>query len=336
MEIDGSFGEGGGQILRTSASLSVYTGEKISVDHIRAGRRDPGLRPQHVTALRILKEISDGRTEGVDVRSRSVEFEPGDPIGGEYRFDIGTAGSITLIFQTLIPALFGSGKRFEIELTGGTDVKWSPPWDYFEQVYLPIVRSMGIEVDAQLIRRGHHPQGGGRARLIIGDSSDPSGIDLTKREDRWRVEGKIHLSNLPDHIAKRMRRSASDILMKEDLIPTITIDRGKPPSTGTGIVLWAISGDSILGSSTLGRMGLPAEKVGEEAANDLLKEIRSGATVDPYAGDQLIPFMALGGNSGFLVREITGHIETNIRVVERMLDVKFTLDGSSDPKVIRV
>ncbi|MFO8051829.1 MAG: RNA 3'-terminal phosphate cyclase [Thermoplasmatota archaeon] len=336
MTIDGSEGEGGGQILRTAAALSVHTGEPIAVDNIRSKRRVTGLRPQHVTALEILKKISSANASGLEVGADRIEFPPGTPRGGRYEFDIGTAGSITLVFETLILALFRSKKRFRIELTGGTDVKWSPPWDHFEHVYLPLIRSMGIDAKAELIRRGHHPRGGGKARLIIGGSSDPSGIDLTRNVGSWKVEGKVHLSNLPDHIARRMRKGAVDILMGSDLVPGIAIDKGEPPSTGTGIVLWARSENSIIGSSALGRKGFPAEKVGEEAANDLLKEIGSGATVDPYTMDQIVPFMAIAGNSGSLVRKITGHIETNVRVVERMLGVEFWIGRSADPKRIRI
>lgn len=336
MTIDGSEGEGGGQILRTAAALSTHTGEPIAVDNIRSKRRVKGLRPQHVTALEILKEISSANASGLEVGTDRIEFEPGTPRGGRYEFDIGTAGSITLVLETLVLALFGSGKRFEIELIGGTDVSWSPPWDHFEHVYLPLVGSMGIDARAELIRRGHHPIGGGRARLIIEASSKLSGIHLMEEPTDREVEGKIHLSNLPDHIAKRMRKSAADILMGANLIPNISIARGEPPSTGTGIVLWARSGSSVVGSSALGRKGFPAEKVGQEAAGELLMELETGATVDRYAMDQIAPFMGIAGNSECLVSRITGHTETNIRIVERMVDAEFLIDRSASPVMVRV
>ena len=337
MKIDGSLGEGGGQILRTSAALSVFTGEKISLDRIRAGRREPGLRPQHLTALEILKKISDAATDGLKVGSEEIEFDPGEPKGGEYEFDIGTAGSVTLVFETLVLGLHGSKERYVIDITGGTDVRWSPPWDHFEHVYLPIIRSMGIDVQAELMRRGHHPRGGGKARLIMGGGpSGPRGIEHEPKNGPWEVKGKIHLSNLPVHIAKRMRKSASKMLMRSDLVPEIHIERGGPLSTGTGIVLWARSGQSLIGSSCLGRKGVPAEKIGEEAAGDLLREIDSGASVDVHTMDQIIPLMGIAKGSRCFVREITGHIRTNIGVVEDFLNLRFDIDEESDPISIRI
>ena len=159
IEIDGSHGEGGGQILRTAVAMSMVNREKVSVSNIRANRPNPGLSHQHLMALKAAEEISDAETEGLKKGSRKITFDPGEIKGGFYRFDIGTAGSITLLLQTVLPPALLCEDQVEIEVKGGTDVKWSPPYDYFENVLLGNLRKMGAEVESELVSRGHYPKG---------------------------------------------------------------------------------------------------------------------------------------------------------------------------------
>lgn len=325
LEIDGSYGEGGGQILRTAVAMSMVTGTEIRVTNIRANRPNPGMSHQHMMAVKAAAEMSDAEVSGLKKRSTEVTFSPGSITGGEYEFDIGTAGSVTLLLQALIPAVVSKEKKASIVVTGGTDVKWSPPYDYFDNVFLRHLRNMDIEVTSRLIKRGHYPKGGGKIEVII----PPGEIGSYRVEDDIKeIKGRGFVTDLPDHIATRMKKSAEKELSGYPV--SIVTESYTSPSPGTGITLWT-SGSRVIGSGVLGEKGVPAEEVGTEAASSLKMSIESDADIDRWSSDQLIPYLSMTDDSGELyVTEKTGHLETNIWVVNRFAENEIELEGCED------
>ena len=330
IEIDGSFGEGGGQILRMSVALSALTKKPVKVFNIRANRPNPGLRRQHMVALEAVAKICNARVNGLKIGSKVIEFFPGNLKGGEYEFDIGTAGSITLVLQAcLLPSLFAE-RETKLKLRGGTDVKWSPPWDYFQNVTLPLLEKMGAYVDSYLDRRGYYPVGGGRAEVIIEPCDEIDAIDFSGKVEK--IFGIINIANLPNNIAERIKKSAEDELAKEGMKANIMIEETEAECAGVGIVLW--TKPKILGADSLGEKGKKAEDVGKEAANKLIEEIKTNVDVDERAVDQLLPYMAIAnGETIFTCRKISKHASTEMWLIKKFLDVEFNIEKNEICKV---
>lgn len=325
ISIDGSYGEGGGQILRTSIAMSMITRIPIKVDNIRANRSNPGLSHQHYKAIEAAADICDADTSGLKKRSEQITFEPGAVAGGDYEFDIGTAGSVTLLLQALLPPAVSSKDDFTFTVKGGTDVKWSPPYDYFDNVFLSLLNRMGVEIESGLIKRGHYPKGGGKIKVQVkGDGLD----DLEVGEKIDGINGIAFVTNLPDHISERMKKSAENILDGYDV--NISTGSYSSPSAGTGITLWT-EGRRVLGSGVLGEKGTPAEEVGEDAAETLKEGVRNGAELDKWCADQLVPYLSLMDDSGKIkIDEKTGHLETNIWVVDQFVDKQLSIDEGEE------
>ncbi|MDI6916362.1 MAG: RNA 3'-terminal phosphate cyclase [Thermoplasmatales archaeon] len=319
IEIDGSFGEGGGQIVRTAVALSALTNKPVKVFNIRAKRKNPGLSYQHLTAINSVAEICDAEIKGLWKGSSVIEFYPKKINHGVFDFDVGTAGSVTLVLQCcLLPGLFADEKT-KIKIRGGTDVKWSPPVDYFSHVFLEILSKMGVKTELKIIKRGCYPKGGGEINVNIEPVKELKGLDLSQTKETKNIKGTVFISNLPEHILKRMKDSALKKLLGYDV--NIKDEIAHSFSPGAGITLWT---DTLLGSSCLGELGIPAERVGESAANNLLGEIKSGATLDVYASDQILPYLVLAKNkSVFLTRKISMHAETNMWLIKKFVDVRF-------------
>lgn len=331
LTIDGSHGEGGGQILRTAVALSSISGKPVRIINIRAGRSNPGLNYQHVMSIRSVAELCGADVTGVERGSGEIEFTPGNISGGKYHFDITTAGSATLVLQAcILPCLYGAEKT-QITVTGGTDVKWSPSVDYLRFVFTPILHKMGARVGIVTMRRGHYPKGGGEVKIVVNPLETPASLKLGERGLYKGISGIAHVTNLPNKIARRMKHAAllklvdcGDAEISEEHFPP-----GQDPSfgAGAGIVLWAQYENTILGASGLGERGLPAERVGQTAAEGLLAEMDSGCTLDVQAADQFLPYMALArGESVFYARELSGHAKTNMWLIEQFLDVTFRVE----------
>ena len=341
LHIDGSYGEGGGQILRTAVALSVLTKKPVEITNIRANRSNPGIKPQHYATIKIIGELCNAETSGLNIGSSSLTFFPGEIIGGEYNFDIGTAGSIMLVFQACILCSVKTKTPISIRVIGGTDVKWSPSWDYFKHVFLPLIKKMGLPVSAHLIRRGYYPKGGGEVSLTIQPCKDIQPLQFDKKQKFTKVEGFINIANLPDHISKRMKDAAIKILLKKNLEPVFKIEKTTSLSAGTGMTLRTQTHDAILGSTVLGEKGLPAEKIGENVATELIREIESGATIDTHAFDQILPYMALARDnkhSSCIVKEISSHAQTNMWLISQFLnniDMSH-VENKEESKIIRV
>ena len=331
IEIDGSYGEGGGQILRSSISLSVLTGKPVLIKNIRANRPNPGLRAQHLTAVRVLKEISNASAEGLEIGSPRLEFHPKAIEEDGYRFDIGTAGSITLVLQTIIPLSFEISKPISLTLRGGTDVRWSPTWNYFNDVFLHIVKAIGIDARTKLIRRGFYPKGGGEVEIEIFPVQNPKPL-LLEEQEYSDIGGVIAVSKLKDDIPKRIKHSVIKTALERSISCQIDVDRDdESPSEGVSITLWSDSKESKVGASEIGEKGLPSEKLGRIVAENVLKEIESRSSLDIRMADQILVYLAYisakyGERSFFFTREITGHTRTNAWLIEKFLPVKIIMN----------
>ena len=327
IEVDGSMLEGGGQILRMTVALSAVTGVPVRIFNIRAKRENPGLRAQHMTAIRATASLVDAEVKGLALGSMELTFRPRTIKGGNFRFDVGTAGSTTLVLQSLLPAAAFAPSRVSVEVVGGTDNPLAPPVDYVIHVLKPTVAKMGYNFEVNLLRRGFYPKGGGIVRASITPVPKLMPIRLEEQGEVKVVKGISYSSRLPDHIARRMADSASKLLRKAGLEAEIELEALEPGhpkcalNPGCGIVLWAeTTSGAVLGSDNLGEIGKPAEKVGEEAARKLLEEIESGATVDRHLADQLIVYMALAeGESVIKVNELTMHTLTCIELSKKLL-----------------
>ena len=365
IKIDGTYGEGGGQIIRTAIALAAITGEEVEIENIRANRPNPGLSAQHLHAVKAVAKLSGGRTEGLELRSTRLKFAPGALNGFEGEIDIGTAGSITLLLQCLIPVAVFADSETKVRIRGGTDVKWSPPMDFYTEVFLKAIREMGCDVHLDLKRRGYYPKGDGLVEAKITPShcgalphhglrpyprkprrglpASPvraylKGIVLVESERTGGREGVVkgisHSCGLPAHVAERQAKAAESVLNAAgyDSAIKIEIENGGGRTTGCGITLWK----GYKSGSALGERGKRAERVGEEAAGNIIKELESASTVDVYLADQLIPYIALAdGKSELRVREMTKHIETNMYVTKKFLDVEFELEKKNGFFAIR-
>lgn len=326
VRIDGSYGEGGGQILRSAVALSAITKRPVEISNIRAKRKNPGLAAQHLTAIRAVARICDGELIGAEKGSTRIELRPSDIKGGNYSFDIGTAGSVTLVLQTLLLPAIRADRRCVFEVIGGTDVAWSPSIQYFLHVFCEFLDRMGIDVRIDILRRGFYPKGGGRVRATVEPRPDLKILDLTDRGgfhrvDIWSVASE-HLKNA--RVAERQADAAGDRLG----IDGVRVDAHYAPAfdPGSSIHLHAHYASSKLGAGALGERGVRAEDVGERAAIELLKEMESGASVDIHMSDQLLPYMAMAGGGAFTVRELTDHAKTNIWLIEQFLPVRFKVE----------
>ena len=354
IKIDGNFWEGGGAIVRVALALSTITQKPFEIHDIRKGRKDSGLKNQHLYCVKSLQELCGAIAEGAELGSLSLQYHPKKIVARNLDIDVETAGSVTLLLQALlIPCMFAS-KHLTLTITGGTDTKWSMPFDYLSNVFLPQL-SRFAKVEAKLLKRGYYPKGNGKVEIRINpkfklndfDNFDAfhenlkhnvTGINLTEQHNLMQIKGISHAStNLQQaKVAERQADSALQILRKRYNVPiSITSEYQETLSAGSGITLWAIFSKNKndidennpirLGADALGEQGKKAEIVGEEAANNLIKEIESKAPVDKHLADQILPFMALAGGS-IKVSEITHHCRTNIYTIQQFLGEIFRID----------
>jgi RNA 3'-terminal phosphate cyclase (ATP) len=332
LQIDGNYGEGGGQILRTTLSLSCILSRPVEIINIRKGRKIPGLQPQHLTSVSACKKVSRAQVQGDALQSLSLRFSPQQIEGGDFTFDVAekkrSAGSTSLVLQTLfLPLGRGEGDS-EIKVLGGTHVPWSPPFDYLKEVFAPVVRKIGCEISLDIRKWGWYPKGGGEVRCSIRPASKFAPLDLTERGRLRKLSGISVVSNLPNHIAERQRDQAFKLLKAKGFAPQIELVQGASIGQGTFFFLKAEFENSLAGFGALGERGKRAEKVAEEACDDFLQFMQSRAAVDPHLADQLIPYLALAeGMSTFTVSKITKHLLTNIWVVKQFLQTEIVVEG---------
>jgi RNA 3'-phosphate cyclase len=321
IEIDGAYGEGGGQLVRTAVALAALTGRPLALRNVRAGRPRPGLAAQHLAAVRAVAATCDARCEGLELHAGAFSFEPrARPAGGELRADVGTAGSVTLVLQALLPVLLGARSPSRVVVTGGTDVRQAPAWDYFSEVLLRILARMGLGVRTTLVRRGYYPRGGGEVALEV-EPGVPAPLEL--RAAAWRVAGEAHVAHLPLSIAERMR-DAAQAAIGDAAIAARVLGTEEARGTGGAITLWAESAGSVLGASRVAERGVRAETLGAAAGAELAADLASGASLDVHAADQVLVYLALApGGSSFTVREVSSHARTTMWLLEQFLEARF-------------
>lgn len=336
IEVDGAYGEGGGAVLRITAALSALSSKPVHIKNIRLGRPKPGLMPQHLNAVRAVSKLTDATVNGLEIGSSEINFCPRTLKAGNYGIDIKTAGSITLILQAfMIPAAFADGP-VKISIMGGTDVRWSPSVDYLENITLPILRSMGYLARSKLIRRGHYPAGGGIYELEITPIKKFKPINKYELEFEG-INGISHAVKLPEHVAIRQAKAAEKILLDAGYPSEIDIQHSEDTlSPGSGIVLWT-NGKIPVSGSSIGEPGKRAEKVGSEAAKEILYHISKKAAFDRYMADQILPYIAIAGNSSIKVAELTNHALTNIYVINKFISRNFKVQGKiGEPALISI
>ncbi len=331
IEIDGSFMEGGGQIIRTAVALSAITGKSCRIEKIRAGRPNPGLQAQHMTAVRSVAKICSGETDA-SMGATSLTFRPGEIKGGRYEIDIGTAGAISLVLQSVILPSIHAEHPTRLEIKGGTHVRWSPSMDYMQHVFCYWMKKIGLDVSFSIDRHGFYPKGGGIVTAKI-NPGNPKSLDLTVRGDLVGHEA-VSIASTDLQKAEVAERQLKRI-EKTFPLSRRNIAYFQTASPGSAIHLSSIYENCVLGASSIGERGKSAEKVGEEAANELKRSTESGACFDLHMADQILPFLAFAkSNSRIKVAEITGHVRTNIWVIEKFLPVKFEINEKE--KIIEI
>jgi RNA 3'-terminal phosphate cyclase (ATP) len=330
IEIDGSFGEGGGQILRTSLALSVLSKRSLTVHHIRAKRKKPGLGHQHLMAVQALARISGAEVEGAAIGSQKLTFIPKEIRPGDYEFRIGTAGSVTLLLQALLPPLSLIERDSRLTLVGGTHVPWSPPFHYLSEVLLPTLRTMGMAMEARIEKWGWYPKGGGIVNVEMKPTPNLKPIRLLERGSLKMIRGLSATSHLPKHVGERQRDEVLKRIDDELKVDAEIMVLRDVPSSGPGsfVFLVAESEEAVAGFSALGKKGKPAEEVAREAFYSLKEYLGPDGCIDSHLADQLVPFLALArGTSAFTTTRITEHLLTNLSVIQHFSNVKITKSG---------
>lgn len=331
--IDGSYGEGGGQVLRSALSLSAVTGIPFTIHSIRANRPKPGLRPQHLTGLVAMAEVCGAEVSGAQVGSKEVTFVPHGTRTGEYFFDVsrtsGSAGSVTLVAQTVLPALALADGRSRVRIRGGTHVAWSPSYDFFADSFLTAASHLGLNAGVTIDGCGYFPKGGGEITVEVMPAGKFSPAELSGRGELLELRGVSAVSNLPMSIARRQADAVVRYLSERGVGVDMETCEAPSPGQGTYVYLSAKFENVTAGFSALGERGKRAETVGEEAASLLSSYIESEACVEERLADQIVLYMALaGGVSRMAVQKITGHLLTNNWVVCRFMpEAVFEVDG---------
>jgi RNA 3'-terminal phosphate cyclase (ATP) len=326
LHLDGSFGEGGGQILRTALSLAAVTRMPVRIERIRAGRPKPGLRPQHLTAVQALARVCQAEVTRDHLSNQALTFRPRAPQAGHYLVDVaaktGSAGSVSLIAQALLPPLLLAGAPSTLILKGGTHVPWSPPVHYLSNVFFPALTLMGARVNFTLERWGWYPKGGGKVRLKITPASSLSRVEWRTPAAPATFRALSAASKLPEHVARRQAARLSARLgevMPVEIIPASGLD------PGSFVFVWG----PMAGFSALGARGKPAEQVADEVAAAYLAFRDSHAALDPYLADQILPYLALAkGPSAVTTAAITSHMLTNAWVIEQFFGPIIEIRGN--------
>lgn len=326
IKINGEIFEGGGQILRTACALSAITKKACYVFSIRKNRPKPGLSHQHLLGIRALAQMCSGRLEGDYLGSEEIKFFPGQKHQNQTSIKIETAGSISLVMQTLIaPALFFSEPTKIVFNGGATDTFFSPTFDYFRYCFLKILEKMGVKVETNIIKRGYYPVGGAKIKVKVFPAKLKK-INLTQRGQFQKILAFSGASQFLENkkVAERQLSGVREVLGKLKLPIEEKAEYYQTQCPGSQICLIAEFENTVIGTDNLGKLGKRAEDVGKEVALELLKEQKTGACLDKKLADQILPYLALAqGKSSVIVSEITNHSKTNMWVIEKFLDGKF-------------
>ncbi len=315
IEIDASIGEGGGQVLRTSMTLSAITQKPAHIFNIRAKRNNPGLQAQHLTACKAVRSICRGTLSHAEVGSKELTFEPGEIVGGRYEFNIGTAGSVCLVAQTILPILFHAEKESTVRIIGGTHVMKAPSYDYFENIFARAIISMGANIKSRIIKSGYYPRGQGEIEIEV-EPSEFNGKTTWEKEDIIRV--LIRISNLPMSIAIREKK-----IFVQNEIEKVQVFEDHALDAGNALLAW----QDYRGVYALGEKGKRAEQVAQEALDELRKE--NNSDVDKHLADQLLIYAALAnGKTEFVTSEITDHFRTNAEIIKKFIKREIKIEDN--------
>jgi RNA 3'-terminal phosphate cyclase (ATP) len=323
LEIDGSMGEGGGQVLRTSLALSTLTGRPFEIARIRANRRKPGLMRQHLTAVQAAARVCHAQVEGAELSSQSLRFTPGPAVPGVYECAVGTAGSATLVLQTVLPPLLAAGGPSRVVVEGGTHNPLAPPFDFLERSFLPLVNRMGARISARLERWGFFPAGGGR---VVVDVEAPAGlrpIEIHERGDIRERIARARVANLPISIARRELDHVQQALgLPPSSLQAEEVGNAVGPGNVLSVELRLDSHHEVF--TAFGQRGVPAEAVAADAVRQVQAYLAGGQPVGDHLADQLLIPLAMAGGGSFRTGPPSRHTLTNLEVVGRFLPVNIT------------
>ncbi len=332
IEVDGSQKSGSGTILRLSVALAAILRQPLHIYNIRQNRPQPGLRPQHLEAVLTAAKICEAQLKGATLNSRELWFTPKDVKGGKFEAEIGTAGSIPMLIMTVLPICIFAKNTVQLRISkGGTDVSNSPTTNYLRNVFLPVLKRMGINAAITVHKYGYYPKGMGEVTLEVEPCGELQPLRLEEFGVLKAINGVSVCTFLADRkVAERQAAAANNYLNAKGLAADIQIvnDRSNPLQKGSSLVLWAETDkDAILGADAIGELKKTSEAVGKEAAEKLCMEISAKATVDVHLADMLVPYIALAkGRSTYLTRTLSDHLETNIWLAQTFLGVKFKVE----------
>jgi RNA 3'-terminal phosphate cyclase (ATP) len=329
LTIDGAQGEGGGQVLRTSLALSLVTGEPFRMVNVRARRSRPGLMRQHLTALQAAATVSQAEVSGDVVGSTEITFRPGKSRGGDYAFSVGTAGSATLVLQTVLPALMLASEPSNLVLEGGTHNPQSPPFDFLARAFLPLIRRMGPRVEVALERPGFYPAGGGRFRVSIDPERPLRRIDLLERGEIRSRFARAVVASLPKAIADRELRVISERLgWQREELRSESMSNAHGPGNVVMVEIESANINEVF--TSFGERGVPAEAVAEKVARETAEYVESGAPVGTHLADQLLLAFALAGGGSFRTLIPSQHTHTQADVIGRFLCCETRMEAIDD------
>lgn len=318
LQIDGTHGEGGGQILRSSLTLSLVTGRPFRITGVRGGRRKPGLLRQHLACVRLAAAVGRAEVEGASLGSQALTFRPTALQPGDYTEAVGSAGSALLVLQTVLPALAVAGGPSSVTVEGGTHNPWSPCFDFLSHAWAPQVRALGASLQLTLAAHGFFPAGGGRVSASIAPTAGLQPLVQVERPAACRTLGAAVVSGLPENVGHRERKVLLERLGPEADLAVVRVQRPRGPGNRVWVAdLW--DGGAVV-SSAAGRRGVTAEEVAARAADGLLAARSAGLPVGPHLADQLVLLLALGGGGRFRTGPLTPHTRTNLWVVGRFVE----------------
>jgi RNA 3'-terminal phosphate cyclase (ATP) len=333
--VDGARGEGGGQVLRTALAISLLTGEPVKVENIRAGRKRPGLMRQHLTAVRLATEVGNASVDGAEPGSQELVFRPRAVQGGDYVASVGTAGSATLVLQTVLPALLTARSRSTLVLEGGTHNPLAPPFDFLALAFLPLVNRMGPRIDAELQRPGYYPAGGGRIRVTVEPVSRLSRLELLERGNLQTYGARAVVAGLSPEIAKRELAVLNRRLgWAGDVLKVIQ----RPDEEGPGNVVMAMLESALVTEvvTGFGEKGRSAESVAEQVATEVQEYLDSNVPVGSHLADQLLILLAMSGSGVFRTLKLSSHARTQIDLLSELSGAVFEVSEEVRGTNVRV
>ncbi len=330
VSVDGSTGEGGGQILRTSLALSCITGKSLHIENIRASRRNPGLAKQHLSCVQAACQICNGKCQGSVQRSQILDFQPGPVQSGDFYFDIGSAGSASLVIQTVLPALFLADKPSTVTVTGGTHNPLAPPFDFLSETFLPAIATAGFHGNCKLVKYGFFPAGGGKITFNIQpwQKNINRSINLCEPTNKPQISARIYTAKLPENIVQKQHKLLLQSKLDINNIEHLRVTDSDGP--GNCVMMRLCYGKHTTVFTAFGMRGKPSEQVVSEVVNLSKDFLTSKAVVDRFLADQLLIYMAISKAGCYTTNELSAHLKTNMEIIKKFLDANFCADKQKE------